>query len=243
VSEHSLRSAASAVADEVCSYLCPSTFKTAEGQTHDPRCSALRAALAELAQPRPAEQLDKTGAEGAAASVVSPVQNPAPVEFEAVEAAMSARLCELWAEREHPPRLEVQGNILDQLRPLWAAEAARHAAELAAAGAREVEWRAEIERLVAADATDTPDADAWLTLDARARLVSRLKRLPPAPPGAGERLAKLLSYFQDKALDARAQANIDALPSDWTTVALAFEHAGECLREALYGPAEGGNDG
>ncbi len=38
--------AAEAVAEDACSYICPSTGKAGEPITHDPRCVALRAAIA-----------------------------------------------------------------------------------------------------------------------------------------------------------------------------------------------------
>ena len=40
-----LEAAASAVADDVCSYICPSVGRAGEPILHDPRCIALRAAL------------------------------------------------------------------------------------------------------------------------------------------------------------------------------------------------------
>lgn len=40
-----LEAAASAVADDVCSYICPSVGKAGSPIPHDPRCIALRAAL------------------------------------------------------------------------------------------------------------------------------------------------------------------------------------------------------
>ena len=40
-----LEAAASAVADDVCSYICPSVGRVGEPILHDPRCIALRAAL------------------------------------------------------------------------------------------------------------------------------------------------------------------------------------------------------
>lgn len=40
-----LEAAASSVADDVCSYICPSVGRAGEPILHDPRCIALRAAL------------------------------------------------------------------------------------------------------------------------------------------------------------------------------------------------------
>lgn len=40
-----LEEAASSVADDVCSYICPSVGRAGEPILHDPRCIALRAAL------------------------------------------------------------------------------------------------------------------------------------------------------------------------------------------------------
>lgn len=40
-----LEAAASSVADDVCSYICPSVGRVGEPILHDPRCIALRAAL------------------------------------------------------------------------------------------------------------------------------------------------------------------------------------------------------
>lgn len=40
-----LDAAASSVADDVCSYICPSVGRAGEPILHDPRCIALRAAL------------------------------------------------------------------------------------------------------------------------------------------------------------------------------------------------------